>query len=139
MPDFTEATLQQMKVKSKDPLVATLTSICNKYHIRKGKEIHMFISTFIGSNKEGYVQNILTMANTIHHSGNELEQVEKFVKTRYFSGSSAVHEMYVTRFNAVDLGDRYYSKVDDGHRVHDWHTKLFFALLKLGTINSYIR
>lgn len=47
--------------------------------------------------------------------------------------------MYVTRFNAVDLGDRYYSKVDDGHRVHNWHTKLWFAILKLGIVNCYVR
>lgn len=47
--------------------------------------------------------------------------------------------MYVTRFNAVDLGDRYYSKVNDGHRMHDWHQKFTFGLLKLVTVNVYVR
>ena len=46
--------------------------------------------------------------------------------------------MYVTRFNAVDLADRYYAKVVDGHRVLNWHTKLFYAIVKLGMINVYV-
>jgi len=69
----------------------------------------------------------------------EVEFAQNFVKTKYFNGISNLHQMYVSCFNAVDLGDRYYAKVDDGHRVHNWHTKLFFALLKLGTVNVYVR
>ncbi len=55
------------------------------------------------------------------------------------TGKSPIHETYVSRFNAVDLADRYYSKVDDGHRIEDWHTKLCIAILKLGVVNVYAR
>jgi hypothetical protein len=93
----------------------------------------------LGKNKGQYVANIMSRSNTIHRDVGQVEQVENFIKTRYFSGVSSLHQMYVTRFNAVDLGDRYYAKVGDGHRVHNWHTKMFFAILKLGTVNCYVQ
>ena len=55
-----------------------------------------------------------------------------------YQSSSLIHNLYVTRFNAVDLADRYYAKVVDGHRVLNWHTKLFYAIVKLGMINVYV-
>ncbi len=73
----------------------------------------------LGKNKGQYVANIMSRSNTIHQDVGQVEQVENFIKTQYFSGVSSLHQMCVTCFNAVDLGDHYYAKVDDGHRVHN--------------------
>ena len=60
------------------------------------------------------------------------------MKSQYFSGISQIHQTYVTRFNAVDIGDRWYAEADDHHRVYDWHTKMFMAIVKLGIVNTWI-
>jgi len=105
----------------------TLRSICEKYNIKTGK------------NKDGTIGNILTRTKALYENVNEVEQVEKFLKTQFYTGTSPVNKQYVDRFNAVDLGDRLFAKTDDGHRTHDWHAKLFRAILRLGMVNTYIR
>ncbi len=97
------------------------------------------MTILLGKNKEQYIANIMLRSNTLYGNLDEVKGVENFIRKQSFLGKSILHDLYVTRFNAVDLGDRYYSKVDDGHRVHDWHTKLWFALVKLGTVNCYAR
>jgi hypothetical protein len=67
-----------------------------------------------------------------------LEQVQRYVKNEYHTGAAPLHDLYVSRFNAVDLGDRYYAKANDGHRIHDWHSKMLYAILKLGMVNAYV-
>ena len=74
----------------------------------------------------------------MYQNADKVTQVQNYVKTQYYSSESPIHNLYLTCFNAVDLGDRYYAKVDDGHTKLDWHQKMIYALLKLGIVNSYI-
>ncbi len=46
MPQFEETALNKMVVKSTDPTVVTLTTICEKYNIQKGKFLLKPINNF---------------------------------------------------------------------------------------------
>ena len=81
----------------------------------------------------------MNRVNTIKKNANQVKQTEQYLKSQYHDGKSPIHELYVSRFNAVDLGDRYYAKVNDGHRIMDWHSKMLYAILKLGNVNVYVR
>ena len=74
----------------------------------------------------------------MYHNADKVTQVQNYVKIQYYSSESPIHDLYLTCFNVVDLGDRYYAKVDDGHTKLNWHQKMIYALLKLGIVNSYI-
>jgi hypothetical protein len=74
----------------------------------------------------------------VYKNTEKVDQVQHYVTTQYYGQNSPIHELYLTRFNAVDLGDRYYAKVDDGHTNSDWHSKMLFAILKIGIIDCYV-
>ena len=74
----------------------------------------------------------------MYQNADKVTQVQNYVKTQYYSSESPIHNLYLTCFNVVDLGDCYYAKVDDGHTKLDWHQKMIYALLKLEIVNSYI-
>ena len=91
-----------------------------------------------GKKKEDYIQNITNRANTIYSNITELNQVERFIKTNYFSGTSEIHKTYVTRFNAIDMADRWLGEVDSHHRTYNWKTKMLVMILRIGILNSWI-
>ena len=136
MPEYARETLIKMPVRIKGAEVS-LTDICVKYNISKGK-FHWIKLKLSGKIKESYVTIILQRVEHVYKNRGELEQVQRYVKNEYHTGAAPLHELYVSRFNAVDLGDRYYAKVNDGHRIHDWHSKMLYAILKLGMVNAYI-
>ena len=79
-----------------------------------------------------FLNNSLTFINF------KLKQLENFIKNQYYSEKSPIHQLYVTRFNAVDLSDCYYSKANDSLECMIG-IKSSYGLLKLATVNVYIR
>lgn len=93
---------------------------------------------FKGKNKESYITNILNRVKTMYEKIELVNQVERYMKNQYFNGISPIHQTYVTRFNAVDMGDHWYAQVDDHHRVYEWHSKMLTAILRLGMVNVWV-
>jgi len=130
MPRYDKQALDKLTIKNStktlENLEASLTDICLKFNIRKGKT------------KDDYVKNILNRVQTTYAHTEAVDQVERYVKSEFFEGTSLIHETYVTRFNAVDMGDRWYSAVDEHHKCYDWHTKMLLAIMKLGMVNVWV-
>jgi hypothetical protein len=97
-----------------------------------------FLTINTGKKKEDYIKRILNRVETLYNNSGPVEQVQQFIKTKSYASDSKIHKCYVSRFNTVDLGDRFYAKVDDHHRIMDWHSKMLYAILKLGVVDCYV-
>ncbi len=107
IPRYTKEQLEELTVKpSKDNTKGSLTKICVKYGIRKGLTFYKTLMYFIGKTKDDYIANIIQQVEHAYKNAGEINQVENYIKTKFFKETSPIHKTYVTWFNAVDMTDR---------------------------------
>eukprot|EP01119_Soliformovum_irregulare_P012458 TRINITY_DN3241_c0_g1_i7.p1 TRINITY_DN3241_c0_g1~~TRINITY_DN3241_c0_g1_i7.p1 ORF type:complete len:423 (-),score=57.45 TRINITY_DN3241_c0_g1_i7:83-1351(-) len=115
--------------KSTDPLKQqqdNLVAICKRHNLP------------VGGKKEDLISRILGASATAHTQGSLVEQMFYHTTRNYSKERSAIHESYAANFNAVDLGDRYFSKTTHGHTIKTWTVMMLLALLRLQMVNLYV-
>ena len=71
-------------------------------------------------------------------NSDKIEKVVGYLETSYSQGVSPLQQMYIDRFNLIDLGNRDYCKIDDGHAIKDWRSKMIDSIFNLTLRNSFV-
>ena len=63
------------------------------------------------------------------------------IKNKFLSASQQKpaphHNYYHSNFNAVDIHDGFWNKLQNHHSVRNWKSKMILALLDIGLVNSW--
>jgi hypothetical protein len=119
MPAFTEDALKLMKVDE-------LANICRKWQIPPGKT------------KVARIANILARSAIIHQQRNQLEELERYIKTKFSVAPGPPHAYYLSQFNLIDLANRKWNAVEEHHQNHHWKSKMILMILRFAVLNSWV-
>ena len=120
IPEFAPGQLEKMTV-------AQLTEVCKTYNIRKG------------SKKAEYVSNIRVRVQHLREHIDVQATLERNLQSCSFSTDPPVNDFYRNFFNLVDLSDRRWYSVEEHHPIHQWKTKMLFAILRNAMLNVWTR
>ena len=75
---------------------------------------------------------------TAYANAGEVQQVQNFIKTKYFPAPAPLYKQYATHFNNVDMGDKQVGKGNDKHKIMDWHSKMEQTIRKIAIYNVWV-
>jgi hypothetical protein len=87
--------------------------------------------------KEALIKILLEYYAPDPETEKEYLQTKRELESKGFSTSAPQHSLYREEFNAVDLFDKQYYKCVSPYPIHNWRTKMFFALFEVFLINSF--
>ena len=119
IPNYSIETLEKLTVKA-------LREISKQFNIKQGKR------------KADLIEKILKRVSSIHENRSGLKRFIRSAEDSTFSDPSPIHTLYGDHFNSVDLADKYWYNVNDGHRNEQWKSHLFLGLMRFQILNSWV-
>ena len=92
----------------------------------------------LGKKKATYIENILRRVATTHTQRNEIEQVKRYIESKFFPDPAPIHNLYREYFNLVDLMDRHWYEVKESHPNPKWKSKFLLSIMRFFVINSWV-
>jgi hypothetical protein len=85
--------------------------------------------------KQDMIQSILADQNVSNDEVNRLRHQLEHAAT---TGNTAPHDHYRSTFNAVDLHDRLWYKLQHNQPIRSWRTKLTISILEASVVNAFV-
>lgn len=119
IPKYTLETLEKLTVKA-------LRDISKQFNIKQGKK------------KADLIEKILRRVSSVHDNLSGLKEFIRSSEDSIFPDPSPIHTLYGDHFNIVDIADKYWYTVNDGHRNEQWKSHLFLGLVRFQILNCWV-